>query len=158
MQTTPMSATIRPATDGDYPRIERLLLESELPTVGVREALGDFFVAQAGDDVVGVAGLEPCGGDALLRSVAVRPEWRSKGVGRAIVTHAINAAEARGCRALYLLTTTAETYFPGFGFHPVGRDQVPAEVRATQEFTSACPESATAMEKVLDSRASAPAH
>jgi amino-acid N-acetyltransferase len=54
-------------------------------------------------------------------------------------------AEARGIRALYLLTTTAERYFPSFGFRPITRDAVPAEVRATVEFQSACPASATVM-------------
>ena len=36
--------------------------------------------------------------------------------GRALVTRMISDAEARGIHALYLLTTTAERYFPSFGF------------------------------------------
>jgi amino-acid N-acetyltransferase len=86
-----------------------------------------------------------CGDDALLRSVAVLPEWRSKGLGRALVARAISNAEARGLRALYLLTTTAARYFPNFGFKPVDRADVPGAVRETDEFTKACPASATAM-------------
>jgi amino-acid N-acetyltransferase len=102
-------------------------------------------VAEADGDLVGVAGLEVCCDDALLRSVAVKPEWRSKGVGRALVTRAISDAEARGIRALYLLTTTAEHYFPSFGFKKITREDVPEPVRATDEFTTACPASATVM-------------
>ncbi len=34
---------------------------------------------------------------------------------------AIGDAEARGAKALYLLTTTAESYFPSFGFRPTPR-------------------------------------
>jgi len=107
--------------------------------------LGTFVVAEVGSDLVGVAGLEICCNDALLRSVAVRPEWRSHGVGRALVTRAIADAEARGLRALYLLTTTAERYFPSFGFRTIARDEVPAEIRETAEFREACPASARVM-------------
>ena len=112
---------------------------------GVREALTDFVVAQAGEDVVGVAGLEVCCDNALLRSVAVLPEWRSHGLGRALVTRIITDADARGIRALYLLTTTAERYFPSFGFRQVARDDVPADIRETAEFKGACPASAAVM-------------
>ena len=109
------------------------------------DALADFVVAEADDDIVGVAGLEACCNDALLGSVAVAPEWRSHCIGRALVTRVISDAEARGIRALYLLTNTAEHYFPNFGFHCVSRDEVPATVRETAEFSHACPDSATVM-------------
>jgi amino-acid N-acetyltransferase len=141
------AATIRAATLADLPRVERLLEASDLPLVGVRDALGDFVVAEADGELVGVAGLEICCDDALLRSVAVHPDWRSKGVGRALVTRAIADAEARGIQALYLLTTTAERYFPSFGFHKITRDEVPPAVKETDEFTRACPASATVMSR-----------
>ena len=143
------AAQIRPAATSDLPRVEMLLTASQLPLTGVREALADFVVAEADGEIVGVDGLELCCDDALLRSVAVAPEWRSKGLGRALVTRAVAEAEARGIRALYLLTTTAEHYFPSLGFQRVGRDEVPAEVKATEEFTTACPASATVMSRVL---------
>jgi len=140
---------IRPAGDTDLAAIEELLTQNDLPLDGVREALGTFVVAEADGDLVGVAGLEICCDDALLRSVAVSPEWRSRGVGRALVTRAISDAESRGIRALYLLTTTAEGYFPSFGFKSVERADVPEAVRATREFTVACPASAAAMSRSL---------
>ena len=143
------AATVRPATSADLAAVERLLTDSDLPLVGVKEALGTFVVAEADGQLVGVAGLEICCDDALLRSVAVHPEWRSKGVGRAVVTRAIAEAESRGLRALYLLTTTAEHYFPSFGFSRVDRESVPPDVRKTEEFTSACPASAIVMSRTL---------
>ena len=148
MQTV-TDPTIRAASPADLPRIEGLLVSSDLPLAGVREALPTFLVAEAGRDIVGVAGLEVCCDNALLRSVAVAPDYRSKGVGRALVTRLIGNAESRGLRALYLLTTTAEHYFPSFGFQKVDRSQVPDDVRATEEFTSACPASATVMTRPL---------
>jgi len=147
--TASANATLRPATDADLSAVERLLTANSLPLEGVREALKDFVVAESGDDIVGVAGLEICSDSALLRSVAVSPDWRGKGVGRALVTRTIADAEARGVRALYLLTTTAEDYFPAFGFARIARENVPADVRATTEFTTTCSASATAMSRAL---------
>lgn len=136
---------LRPAATSDLAAVEQLLTASTLPLDGVRESLAHFIVAESAGQITGVAGLELCGDCALLRSVAVKPEWRSKGVGRALVTRAIADAEARGLRALYLLTTTAEHYFPSFGFKKIKREDVPADVRATVEFSTACCDSATVM-------------
>ena len=147
----PLSATqnheprVRPAAPDDFAAVERLLAASDLPLDGVPEALSGFVVAEVGGDVVGVAGLEVCCDNALLRSVAVSSAWRSHGLGRALVTRVISDAEARGIRALYLLTTTAERYFPSFGFRQITREEVPTDVRATTEFHSACPASAVVM-------------
>lgn len=140
---------VRPAVPADLPAVERLLAANDLPLDGVREAFATFVVAEQDGALVGVAGLEVCCDNALLRSVAVDPAWRSHGVGRALVTRAIGEAEARGIRALYLLTTTAEHYFPSFGFRKVSRDEVPADVRETAEFKDACPASATVMARLL---------
>lgn len=148
-QTRTGAPEVRPAVPADLPAVERLLAASGLPLDGVREAFPTFVVAEHGGGLVGVAGLEVCCDNALLRSVAVDPAWRSHGVGRALVSRAIGEAEARGIRALYLLTTTAEHYFPSFGFRPIARDAVPDDVRGTAEFRTACPASATVMERPL---------
>jgi N-acetylglutamate synthase-like GNAT family acetyltransferase len=140
--------TLRMATDGDARAVEELLTASHLPLDGVREALRCFVVALYNERLVGVAGIEACGvsGEhALLRSVAVDPAWRSRGLGRTLVARAIALAEERGAKALYLLTTTAESYFPSFGFEATAREKVPEDVRTTAEFRGACPASATVM-------------
>jgi N-acetylglutamate synthase-like GNAT family acetyltransferase len=136
---------VRCAAPADLAAVERLLTASGLPLDGVSEALHDFVVAEAEDEVIGVAGLEVCSDNALLRSVAVADTWRSRGLGRALVTRVISNAEVRGIHGLYLLTTTAERYFPSLGFRQVTRDNVPDDVRETAEFKSACPASAFVM-------------
>jgi amino-acid N-acetyltransferase len=141
--TTP---EIRPAATADLAAIEGLLTASGLPTDGVADSLDGFLVAEHEGTLVGVVGVEDCCREyGLLRSTAVAPEWRGHGVGRRLVARAIAEAEARGTKALYLLTMTAERYFPSFGFVPTSRDRVPAEVRATTEFSSLCPETSTVM-------------
>ena len=140
---------IRSATSKDLPAVEQLLRNSELPTVGVKDFINDFLVAEAGKDIVGVVGMEYCCNYGLLRSTAVAPDWRSKGVARQLVEQIIARAESRGTNALYLLTTTAERYFPSFGFEKTTRDAVPPEIQATDEFRGACPASATVMSRQL---------
>ena len=149
--TETSGAVVRPARQDDLPRVEALLRASDLPLDGVAEALPTFVVAEHDGRIVGVAGLECCQENALLRSVAVDPEWRSRGLGRQLVTRVISEAERRGISALYLLTQTAEHYFPSFGFQKVSREVVPDDVRATGEFQHACPASATVMAKPLAS-------
>jgi amino-acid N-acetyltransferase len=147
------SPNIRPARGEDLPRVEQLLVGASLPTDGVAKVLQSFLVAELGSDLVGVAGLEVCCENALLRSVAVAPDWRSRGLGRALVTRVIAEAESRGINALYLLTTTAERYFPSFGFVEVTRDAVPDDIRQTSEFREACPASAVVMARPLHAAA-----
>jgi amino-acid N-acetyltransferase len=141
--------SLRAATEHDLAAVERLLAESRLPLAGVAEALPTFTVAEVDGELVGVAGLEVCCDNALLRSVAVAPAWQGRGLGRALVGRVIAEAEARGLRALYLLTTTAEHYFPSFGFRTTTRDAVPEDVRDTGEFRGACPASAVVMTRPL---------
>jgi amino-acid N-acetyltransferase len=136
---------IRSATSTDLPAVEQLLRDNQLPTVGVKEVIGDFLVAEADTRLVGVVGMEYCCNYGLLRSTAVSSDWRGKGLGRQLVEQIIARAESRGVNALYLLTTTAERYFPSFGFQPTTRDAVPPEIKATDEFQGACPASATVM-------------
>ena len=142
----PAGARMRRAEARDLPGVEALLSASALPLAGVREALPDFVVAEDdGGRIVGVAGLEVHDQHALLRSVAVAPEWRSRRLGRALVERVIAEANERDLESIHLLTTTAERYFPSFGFTRISRDEVPAGLRASEEFASACPASATVM-------------
>lgn len=149
MSTDQEKAVVRQAVPEDLAAVEQLLTASGLPLDGVKDALGTFVVAKVAGEVIGVAGLEVCCDNALLRSVAVAPEWRSHGLGRALITRVIADAESRGIHALYLLTTTAEHYFPSFGFKQVSRDEVAEDVRDTAEFRVACPASAVVMRREL---------
>jgi amino-acid N-acetyltransferase len=148
-RATPAGAVLRPATTSDLPGIERLLTAAQLPTEGVADALASFIVAESDSELVGVVGLEIHEEGALLRSTAVEPAWRGRGLGRALVERIIHEAEAGGIRALYLLTTTAEHYFPSFGFTRTTREAVPRDVRDSPEFQGACPASAVVMAKQL---------
>ena len=139
----------RTADSADLPNVLDLLGRAHLPTAGVAQSLPHFIVAEREGELIGVAGLEVYGASALLRSVAVEDSWRGTGVGRTLIDRALGQARQAGIHDIFLLTTTAEHYFPRFGFACVGRDEVTAEVRASVEFQDACPASAVVMRKSL---------
>ena len=136
---------IRSARRSDLPAVESLLAESDLPTEGVGDNFSSFVVAEDQGAIAGAVGFEKYGSAALLRSAVVSPDHRGSGVGRRLVEQLLERAEEAGVDELYLLTTTAEDYFPKFGFIRTTRAQVPDAVKTSAEFRGACPETATVM-------------
>ena len=136
------------AAPNDWDRVAALLSTSSLPLDGAQEHLINFVLAERAEAVVGCAVVERYGDAGLLRSVAVTESERGKGTGAALVGRCLEDARAAGIRTLVLLTTTAERYFPRFGFEVIDRDAVPEGVRASAEFRGACPASATVMRLV----------
>jgi amino-acid N-acetyltransferase len=127
-----------------------LLTRAGLPTEGVdARVLADFVIAEDSGTAVGVVGLEVYRESALLRSAAVEEGWRGSGVGRALIDRALALSNERGIRDVFLLTTTAEHYFPRFGFACIDRESVPDAVQVSAEFQGACPDTAVVMRKSM---------
>ena len=139
------AATLRAAVPDDLTAIEDLLRASQLPVSGVESAIGHFIVAESHGRVVGAIGVELYEAAALLRSAVVEPSMRGTGLGAALVSAIVQEAERQGVEQIFLLTTTAENYFPRFGFGPVTRAAVPERVKTSVEFRGACPSSAIVM-------------
>jgi N-acetylglutamate synthase-like GNAT family acetyltransferase len=125
--------------------VRALLVSVGLPASDVGAVEPPFLVARSGGTVVGCIDLERFGAAALLRSFAVLPAWRRRGIGRALHEAAVESARAEGVAELYLLTTTVERSAARRGFARVARDEVPADVRGAQEFRTLCPASAACM-------------
>jgi glycerol uptake facilitator-like aquaporin/N-acetylglutamate synthase-like GNAT family acetyltransferase len=143
---------IGPASERDLPDILSLLGQHRLPLAGVREHVETMLVARDGWRVVGTAAVELYGEGALLRSVAVDPVFQGQGIGHRLMEAALDLARRRGAGHVFLLTTTAEGFFPRFGFEPVSRADVPPSVQQSIEFQSACPASAVVMRTRLPVR------
>ena len=108
-----------------------------------------FVVARDGKTLVGCGGSEAYANAALIRSIAVDPMHRRRGVARMIVRHLLDRLSARGIREFYLLTTTAQDYFKKRGFKKCDRDEVHPQLLASREFQDACPKTATVMRLVM---------
>ena len=146
--TTP-AVTIGKASHADLDEISDLLTTNSLPLDGVADSIERFVVAREDGRIVGCIGLEVYGGSALLRSAAVHDEVRGRGIGSMLVNEILADAQEQGVAAVYLLTTTAENYFPAFGFERIDRSEVPLELDASEELKGACPASAIVMRKRL---------
>jgi len=139
------SSEIRPASSNDLPDILALLRDCQLLESGVAEALGDFLLTRQAGKLLGCAGLEVYGERGLLRSVAVTQEARQLGLGRRLVEGVIAVAKVRGLRELFLLTTTAPTFFARLGFVSTLRASVPPGIAESWEFKTGCPDTASPM-------------
>lgn len=139
------TVTLRGATPQDIPAIESLLTGFDLPTVGIADHIEDFLVAEDGGRMVASAGIEVYGTAALLRSVAVNPAYRGRGLARTLVEQLLDRARRAGVHHAFLLTSTAADYFARLDFIPISDADVDPGVRASKEFESCCCAGAHAM-------------
>ena len=121
--------------------LHELLRGARLPLDGLDEDV-DVLLAHRDDQVVGSVALEVYDDGALLRSLAVAESERGHGLGVTLTRAIIAYARDRGVTDVFLLTETAERFFPRFGFRRIKRADVPAGVQQSVEFTTVCPASA----------------
>ena len=140
---------IESAKDQDLAEVRALLGRLSLPLDGVDDHVKTMLVARENGQVVGTAALELYADGALLRSVAVDPSRQGRQLGHELTEAALRLAAEHRAPTVFLLTTTAERFFPKFGFQPITRDDVPPSVQSSVEFRSACPASAIVMRKHL---------
>ena len=143
VRSTVSEYELRPARPAELDAIVALVGAAELPVEDLDSAMLDaFVVATEGEVCVGVVGLEIHEPDALLRSLVVERRHRSRGLGARLVDAIETEARTRGVTALYLLTTTAGTFFGRMGYTAHDRATVPSSIAATTEFSSLCPDTA----------------
>lgn len=134
----------------DRSEVINLLSASDLPTADLTaQHMSHFFGCVSDGELKGVVGLEIYSKVALLRSLAVAEEVRGSGLGRRLVECAERHARDRGIKSLYLLTTTAETFFLRRGYARVSREEAPEAIKNTKEFSGICPVSSAFMVKHL---------
>lgn len=125
---------IRRARTSDVPAIKRLvdtyagriLLEKNLVTL--YEAIQEFWVAELDGDVVGCGALHVLWSDlGEVRTVAVDPRVKGRGVGHAVVDRLLEVARELNLRRLFVLTFETE-FFGRHGFTEIEGTPVTAEV------------------------------
>ncbi len=130
---------MRSALPADVPAIadlvapyatERILLAKEM--VGYYESVQEFVVAEAGPDgeVIGCGALHVMWQDlAEVRTLAVSPRWRGRGVGHALLESLVQRARSLGLRRLFCLTFEVD-FFTSHGFTAIDGTPVPTDVYA----------------------------
>jgi amino-acid N-acetyltransferase len=127
------------------PEILALLEVCQLPKEGLATHLPKTLIARRGNEVVGCSALELYQESALLRSIAVKPSFRKRGLGLKLARAALDLARESQVTNVYLLTETASAFFSKLGFVQVPRSDVPENIKCSVEFTTLCPKTATAM-------------
>src|ERR1700760_4884596 len=111
---------LRASNLSDLAAIKALLSECVLPTADLDNVTAvRFWIAEENSTLVGTIGLEPFGAAGLLRSLAIAPAYRGRGIGVALVHQLEREARARGVQFLVLLTETARPFFSRLGYHVV---------------------------------------
>jgi len=130
-------------------QIIELLAAQKLPVEDLPDRLENFVVAFDGDELAGVAGIEIYGRYGLLRSVAVNPAYRNKGIAAGLLAEIERIAAQKGLHEIILLTETAPDYFAKKGFQQISRSEIAPEVQQSSEFSHVCPQSAIAMKREI---------
>ncbi len=123
---------IRKARINEVPEIRRFLADFTLDggilprtLADLYGQLRDYYVYREADGpLVGLAALHICwAGLAEIRSVAVAPSHRGRGIGRRLVQTCIEEARFLGLSEIFLLTL-APDFFKSFGFKIVSREDL----------------------------------
>jgi amino-acid N-acetyltransferase len=150
-----MPVTPRPvrATERDRESIAALLRASDLPAESLDD-LEHFFVirSKASGELAGCVGLEFHGSTAILRSLAVSPEERGRGLSRLLTDVALERARERGASEVVVLTYTAVDLFSRIGFREVVRSEVDEAALKSWQFQSGVCDKATCLRLALDTR------
>jgi amino-acid N-acetyltransferase len=118
-----VSLVVRPARTADVPVVRRLVdfyAEKGIllgkPTVTLYEDVQEFVIAEVDGDPVGCGALHVLWSDlAEVRSMAVDPICRQRGVGHALLEALIERARAVGVQRLFCLTFEVD-FFAKHGF------------------------------------------
>lgn len=125
--------------------IQNLLKEAKLPYKDLSVDRAVTIGYYHDHKLIGSGVLEIYGRDALLRSVALLPEFRGKKLGKWIVDHQLSMAKSKSIERVFLLTETAQSFFHSYGFANFNRGDVPVSLQSSSEFSEVCPASAVCM-------------
>ena len=140
----------RPLRSGERRGLRSVLAKAGLPVDDLDAPGRWFWRFETVDEVpAGFGGLEVYGQDGLLRSIITLPPVRDRGIGGAIVAALEFEAQLLGCRAFWLLTSSATGFFDRLGYAKCDRAVVPEAIRATEQFAALCPASADVLVKRL---------
>jgi amino-acid N-acetyltransferase len=126
--------TVRRARTSDVPEIKRLvdtyagkiLLEKNLVTL--YESVQEFWIAEAGGTALGCGALHVLWADlGEVRTVAVDPAVRGRGIGHAIVDRLLDVARELQLQRVFVLTFET-AFFARHGFTEIEGTPVTAEV------------------------------
>lgn len=141
--------TIQLLNSTEIKSIKKLLQSNGLPHSDLETAPLHFFGVKENNEIIATGALEIYGKYAVLRSVAIKLHFQNLGYGKQIVKFLEKKAGELGVQKLYLLTTTAESFFRKLKYHPVQRELCPDKIKSSTQFNNICPSTASCLFKNL---------
>lgn len=132
--------------------LEGLVDLCQLPSDDLYNPALQFFGIKRAGKLIAVIGLESYESVALLRSLAVLPDYRGLGLARSLVSFMEAQAAQQGVQELYLLTTTASNFFRALAYQLTERSKAPDCIQQTAQLIGLCPASALLLRKQLPIR------
>lgn len=124
-----------PARAEHLASIRAILGEVSLPADIVSDEVNDFLVLESERGPSGCVALARFGEDAILHSLAVKPDIRGVGYGWMLADQIIGGARRLGVRRIYLLTHTATDFFAEkHGFRVIDLSTVAKAVAESRRF------------------------
>lgn len=131
-------------------QLKTLLISSKLPTEDIdNNNISQFYGIFDSNNLIAAIGSEIYHKNALLRSLVVDPKFRGNGLAKALVDFMEDNLKQNNIKSIYLLTTTAESFFLKVGYAIKKRSEAPEEIQSTSQFSDLCPSSSSLMMKSL---------
>lgn len=132
-----MKVTVQKATLEDAEAIHAIIEKTRERNFMLSRPLGEIFehirefsVAKAGGEVVGCVALHIYWKDiAEVRTLAVLPKYRRKGIGTKLAGYAMKEAKKLGIPQVFTLTTVG-SFFENLSFKKVERNTLPMKIWA----------------------------
>jgi HAD superfamily hydrolase (TIGR01457 family) len=143
------AARPRAAVLADAPAVEDLLVRSDVAAdeAAASLAAGGTVVLPGAEAMLATATVSPLdGGWGLLRSVAVDPSVRGRGLGALAVSAAAAQARDTGVRSLALFTHSATEFFARLGFAVTAHNDLPGTVQTTRQARECASDTAMTLE------------
>ncbi len=146
-----MESSYSRALPEDMLVIRDLLAKSHLPIPDPSTKDFPLMVAKIGGWIIGCAGFDPMGKSGLLRSVAVDPDFRRRGVGSRLAKEVLLLGKGLGAEEAYLLTMSESNkdFFSSLGFGPIKKEEIPPIISSSRHFSEIFPLGAIVMRKSL---------
>ena len=104
--------------------VNAFLAGSDLTLAGPTAEL--WMQRDAAGHITGTTGYELSGSNALIRSVAVRPELRTSGLGSTLATYALDAAREAGAKTAWLFSRRSGPFWQKLGFEAATTNELAA--------------------------------
>lgn len=141
--------TIQPLNGSQINSIISLLNLFDLPVSDLETAPVHFFGIKEKNNLIVIGALEIYSKNAVLRSVAVHPDFQNSGYGKEMIHFLENKALEFGVKKLFLLTTTADGFFTKLNYQSTHREFCPDDIKSSTQFAQICPSTASTFFKNL---------